>query len=284
MSSIDDVITYIETQIGEVLGKMINARTKHLAAIEKMLDKMNTVMKEKTYLYRQGRTYDRIVKVERSDVTQYDIEKPTLKLNYVGGKMSLKYDTETIDVPEVPIFEFTPVETPQLAYEAGVGNLENYLYVMIPAGVDVEEAPDAENAFGKYYKLSMNVRVDTPAELTFSPAKPIGFPFPVFHMSSFKYDEGWGYIRTLTIDGSSYDFQIMSYPGRALGTIKDVDGASVDIGFAGVYFVLSTNYGGNCYFLIGGNSYARGEKINDLYEVRLIYIELRGTPVWEVIE
>jgi len=283
MTTIDDVITYIENQVAEVIGKMINSRAKHLTAIERMLDKMNTVMKEKTYQYRQGRTYDRVVKVERGDISQYDVDKPTLKLNYVGGKMSLKYNDESIEVPEVPIFEFTPVEPHQLAYEAGVGNLENYLYVMIPADVDVEESPDAENAFGKYYKLSMNVRVETPAEITFTPTKPIGFPYPVFHMASFKYEEGWGYIRTLTIEGASYNFQIMSYPGRALGTVKDTDGTPVDIGYPGIYFVLSTNYSGNCYFLIGGNSYARGDKINDLYEVRLIYIEVRGSPVWEVI-
>ncbi len=281
--TIDEVITYIENQIAEVIGKMINARGKHLTAIEKMLDKMNSTMKEKTYLYRQGKTYDRVVKVERSDISQYDIEKPTIKLNYVGGKMSLKYDTETIEVPEIPIFTFEPVEDADLIYHLGAGQFEEFLYVLIPPGVSVEPAPDVENAFGKYYKLFRTTRVVGEQTINFSPERYLSFPGMLFKMTSFKYYEGYGYYREITIEGKTEWFDVGVYPGNAHGQFQAVDGSWVDGMLSGILFVATTQYEGDSFWVLYNNSFRKGVITDSVYQLMAIHISYREHSLMEEI-
>jgi len=281
--TIEDVITYIETQISEIIGKMINARGKHLTAIEKILDKTKTIGVEKTYQYRQGMTYDRIVKIETPDTSQYDIEKPTIKLNYVGGKMSLKYDTETIEVPETPIFQFDRIEDDEFIYGIGAGQFEEFLYVLIPPGVSVEPTPDIENAFGKYYKLLRTTRVTGEQTINFPTEKYLPFPGLLFKMTSFKYYEGYGYYREITIDGSPQWFDIGVYPGNVHGEFQAVDGSWVSGVLSGILFVATTEYDGNSFWIIYNNSFKKGVITDSVYQLMVLHVTYREHTLMEEI-
>jgi len=129
---IEDTITYIDTQIQEVIGKIIQARTKHIDAINRILQKLNEIQQGASLTYRLGTTYDKMVKVENGTLQHYDVTKPTIKLNYTGSKTTLSYDTGSIDVPSMPVFHFETRNVPNDMAEINEKTLIQNLLVCFP--------------------------------------------------------------------------------------------------------------------------------------------------------
>ena len=282
---IDDTISYIDTQIQEMISKILNARSKHIDAINQILTKIKTIQEGAGLLYRQGSTYDKMSKVETSSLQQYDIQRPKYTLSYTGNKMTLNYDSETIDVPEIPFFVFEPPNIPNSIHAIGQDLLAKVLYVMLEIDANVEESPDAQNAYGKYYRLSYSSRVLGPDTVTFATPRPIAIPLPIQTVKSFEFDEGLIYSKTLHIDGVEYWFSIGSYFGTVVMDTKDVDGTAItDVKHDGIMFYCSTNYPDNCWWLIFNNRYAKGVFVDPIYQRFVVMIGYQNRPLLFQVE
>mgnify|MGYP000167912132 FL=1 len=210
--SLDETIQYIDNQIGEMINKMINARAKHIDAINAILTKIATIQESALngYTYRQGRTYDRMVKVETGAVSQFDIGKPTMRLKYIGSKMPLYHDSTEIQVPETPIFVFDFPEPPKTVHEVGIELLRQSLYTMFPVETDIVTPPDVENAFGKYYKMSPKHHILGDYIFSWTAPPPVGAPPTIVTPVDFTGKEKWVFERILTIGSVERQFHIIA--------------------------------------------------------------------------
>jgi len=208
-----------------------------------------------------------MVKVETGAVSQFDIDKPTLKLNYIGDKMTLYHDSNEIQVPEIPIFVFELPSPDKTVHDIGIDLISRNLYVMLKPDANIEESPDVENAFGKYFKLSLNQHAIGHQDITFGVAKAVCLPTPFMWIKGFKYDEGFLFYRELTIDGSSYFFDIGVYPGVYVYDAKDIDGAlQSDVEQDGILFVATTDYPGDCWWIIFNSRFTKGVLTDSTYQ------------------
>ena len=282
---IEDTISYIDSQIQEMISKILNARSKHIDAINQILTKIKSIQDEAGLTYRQGATYDKMSKVETSSLQQFDIQRPKYTLSYTGNKMTLHYDSETIDVPEIPFFVFEPPNIPNSIHAIGQDLLSKVLYVMLEIDANVEESPDAQNAYGKYYRLEYSSRVLGPDTVTFATPKPVTIPVPIMTIKSFDFDEGLIYSKTLHIDGVEYWFSIGAYYGMVTMDTKDIDGATItDVKHDGIMFYCSTNYTNNCWWLIFNNRYAKGISTNGTFQRFVIMIGFQNRPLLVQVE
>ena len=264
---IEDTITYIDTQISELISKMINARTKHIDAINKILTKIQSIQSQANLSYRQGRTYDLMSKVEDGVNQQFDIEKPRYQLSYTGSKMTLSYDSESIDVPSVPIFVFEPQNVPNRMQEIGEEMLLRNILVVFPLSANIEEEADIENAYAKYYRVEFANRVLNPSDVTFAAPKSIPLPNPILTPKGFEADEGIIYHRILHIGGVEYFFSIGCYFGRFLIDITFSGGYTFsDQKYDGIMFHITTDYDGDVNFQIFNNRYGKGNLVEGIYQ------------------
>jgi len=264
---IEDTITYIDNQISELISKMIDARTKHIDAINKILTKIQSIQSQANLSYRQGRTYDLMSKVEDGVNQQFDVEKPRYQLSYTGSKMTLSYDSETIDVPSVPVFVFELPNIPDAIHKIGEDLISKNLYLMLELSANVEEEPNIQNSFGKYYKLEMQQRAIGGAEIVFATPKRIPLPSPLQILKSFKPDEAFIYGVDLHIDGVEYWFSIGAHFGRMVTDLKAITGEQLtDIEYDAILFYCTTNYPDDCWWIIFNNRYAKGNLVDSIYQ------------------
>jgi len=283
--SIDETLTYIDNQISNVISGIINARAKHLDAINKILEKIKSIQEAASLDYRLGTTYDKMVKVETPTATQFDVERPRYRLQYVGAKMGLQYNGEGIMVPSVPIFIFEPTDVPQNIHEIGEELLARNLLICFPRDVEFVEEPDIENAFAKYYRFDTVERAIGCPPLAFLTVKRIPLPEPVLAMSSYEFEEGTIYNRKLHINATEYSFTIGVYPGRAVGDLETVGGILVsDVKIDSILFYCTTDYPEQATWCIFNNRYDKGPLVGSAYIRYVILLAFQNRAVMAAFE
>jgi len=275
---IEDTITYIDNQISKLIKEMINARTKHIDAINKILTKIKSIQNSANLTYRQGRTYDLMSKVEDGVNQQFDVEKPRYQLSYTGSKMPLSYDSGTIEVPSIPIFVYEMPNIPNTVHELTIETLRKAILIFFPASVNVEEPPDVENAFGKYYIPQITGHIPTSATETIISGRKLVFPECYITIDNYTHEEYYLLQKTLHIDGVKYSWTVNIRFGKL----------QYDIGFMGVNTIndlksdailisIATKFDGNVFYRVFNKSFDKGELISDIYYRFIIMMDLGGS-------
>ena len=283
--SIEDTINYIDGQIGSILTQIINARTKHLDAISKILDKLKAIQNV-SLNYRLGTTLEKMVKVETGQLTHFDITKPRFQLSYTGNKMTMQYNGRTIEVPSVPIFIYDPSGIPNNIHEIGREMLSANLKIAFPVDTEFAEAPDLENAYTKYYELEeVAPALGAGATVEFPETKYIPLPDPVLSLTSFEVDEGYTYSRVLHQNSNSYTFSISAYYGRSHGDVETIGGKlATDVKLDSILFICTTDYEGDVRFCIFNNRYMKGPFIDLMYQRWVLLISFQQHMMMASIE
>jgi len=276
--TIDDTIAYIDGKISELISKMINARTKHIDAINQILTKIQSIQSQANLSYRQGRTYDLMAKVENGVNQQFDIEKPRFQLSYTGGKMPMSYDSGTIEVPSVPFFVYEMPKIPNTIHELTLETLRKAVLIFFPADVNVVEEPDIENSFGKYYVPQLLAHVPLSGEITTISGKTIAFLEAYLTVDKHTHEEYYLLQKMLHIDGVKYAWTVNMMFGKlhydinyyAGGTISDQVADAILISFA-------TNFDGNVFYRVFNKSFDKGELIADKYFKFIVIMDFGGS-------
>jgi len=280
---LDETIQYIDQQIGEMINKMINARAKHIDAINTILTKIASVQESALsgYTYRQGRTYDRMVKVETGAVSQFDLERPTLRLQYTGNKMSLYHDSTEIQVPEIPIFVFDFPEPPKTVHEVGEELLKQSLYMMFPPDADIATPPDVENALGKYYKLDLYAHNISDYSFSWTTAKHVGILPTVLVPTSFVAKERWYFRRDLTIAGELKWFNVLVYPGTVTYELRySASSVESDVTTDAILFRCATEYPNDMFWIIFNNRYKKGLPQDSMFLEEILMVTWQNRTIF----
>jgi len=272
---LEDAISYIESQVDYVVSKMIEARRKFVECAEKVNDKLLSILND-NYTYRLGKTYDDIVKVEKTGMKQSDVYKPAIRLEYVGEKMPLYLPTGSIEVPSVPFFVYERPSAEQLMGKISASYIERGVVFELPPDVSVSPDPDYEDAYGKYYafrffnKLVESLTVDECAGVRFTPTLYVN------EIQEFVGKVSFMFKRTVNIDGSDYDFNLWSMHGivkcKVYYTVADV---VQNTEYDGVYLMFGTAYG-NVTYNVFGKRFDKGTLLESQYRKGIMLIDIGG--------
>ena len=275
---IEDTINYINTQIANLIGKVINARGKHIDAINKVLEKIQAIQNGASLIYRQGTTIDRMAKVESGTHLQYDVTKPKLQLNYTGGKMPLSYDSGTIEVPSIPIFVYEMPKIPNTIHEVTLEMLRKAILIFFPADTNVTEEPDIENSFGKYYVPSLLAHIPLSGEITTISGKTIAFLEAYLTIDKHTHEEYYLFQKILHIDGVEYSWTVNIMFGKLQYDINYYAGGAISDQVADAILIsIATNYGGNVFYRVFNKSFNKGELIGDIYYRFIVIMDFGGS-------
>jgi len=218
---LNEALSTINNYITQVIRQMINARTKLVTASEKILDLLNSSLSIMSYNIRLGQVYDPFVRVEQSGVPHLDLQRPRMQLSYQGGKMILSLPNEqSIEVPSVPQFSFTPEETSVILDEVSIEVLRRNVYFKFPIDAPVDEEPDMQNAYNKFYVSTYsNSRIES-SEFT-SPVngKHIPCDYGILTCEKFIYESYDILGRQLHTNGEEFYLYLGVYKGKVQGTI-----------------------------------------------------------------
>jgi len=280
MGTIDDTIAKIDNYIQTIIQDMINFRTKRLEASSKVLDKLKALMEASTYLYRLGDIYDKAIKIETPSMIQYDLKKPRIELKYKGSYTPLVYNSNVIRVPSVPVFKYEPYKPERLSAEMGIEAIRRSLAIKFPLDTNVGEPPDLENAYGKYYffdYVGFWHLYETWIDFTGKKITMMGMIMEINTILTYLY---YTYHRHLPINGVYYDFWVDVYFGKVIGSTTTVTGAEVtDVEYPCTFFEVRSNYNGDYSFIVFGNEYTKGNKVDSWFKRHLLMVYFDGTAV-----
>ncbi|MHC1627900.1 MAG: hypothetical protein ACXQTI_03605 [Candidatus Nezhaarchaeales archaeon] len=218
---LDEAIAYIEDQIKAVLGKTIQARSKVIEASKAVLDTLKTLTTNPPFSvnYRLGKIYDPFVRAEFSDQSLADIEKPRMSLKYSGSKMTLEYDGRAIEVPTIPQFLFEPINLPSTIHDLTIETLRSHILFRFPYDTNIEETPDVENAYNKFYYSSFagTEKVEDVITEPLAGGTIAGLGLAI-DVTEFRRKSSSVFSRLLHINGSEYLFSLTVNRGFLIGT------------------------------------------------------------------
>jgi len=279
MVTLDEAINEIDSYIKTIIQDMINFRSKRLDASIKVLNKLKEVMDTVLYTYRVGQLYDKAIKIERPALKQFDVVKPSLQLKYTGGKTRLYTDSAYIDVPSVPVFVFEPISPNYATLHAGTEVFKKHLALKFPINAEIEELPDVENAYGKYYFFEDVTYVPIYKDFTSFSGKRITLMGMIMEINLIATSYYYNYIRYLTYNGVQHLFYVNVYLGRVIATTTTVSGQEIDnVEYPCTLFEFVTSYPEDVNIIIFGNEYRKGEVINDLWYKYVLMIIYNGVP------
>jgi len=283
---LSEALSTINNYITQVIRQMINARTKLVTASEKILDLLNSSLGIMSYNIRLGQVYDPFVRVEQSGVPHLDLQKPRMQLSYQGEKMTLSLPNEqSIEVPSVPQFEFTPVEPSVVLDEISIETLRRNVYFKFPIDAPVDEDPDMTNAYNKFY-----ISTYSSSEITrYTYESPVqGKAFIVeggiFLCDKFIVESRDILGRVLHSNGEEFQVYLGVYKGKLYGTLQAPVGNYPDSTYDSVLLIFTViNYTGECSCLFFGKEIVKGppagEDTNEWLKFVLWY-QTRNVPIF----
>jgi len=283
--AINETLQYIDSVIETIISDMINFRTKLLEASQKILDKIKSLMEATTYTYRLGDLLDKAVKIETDMIKQSDITKPRISVKYTGPKSTLFYNGYEIHVPEIPVFVYETKKADQSIIEASIEMVRRNVLMKFPIDASIEESPDVENAYGKYYYLNY----EGPPEmycpvlfLTGIKISVLGFAFELDHLEPTSTHL---FARELTINGTKYRFEVWVYFGKLIGH-RYIDPTTTieNISYPATLFQFLTTYPGDVWMNIFGNEVVKGAKIDTYYERICAFVYAVDKPIFYILK
>jgi len=283
---LNEALSTINNYITQVIRQMINARTKLVTASEKILDLLNSSLANVSYNIRLGQVYDPFVRVEQSGVPHLDLQKPRMQLSYQGEKMTLNLPNEqSIEVPSVPQFEFTPVEPSVVLDEISIETLRRNVYFKFPIDAPIDEDPDMTNAYNKFY-----ISTYSSSEITqYAYESPVqGKAFIVeggiFLCDKFIVESRDILGRVLHSNGEEFQVYLGVYKGKLYGTLQAPVGNYPDSTYDSVLLIFTViNYTGKCSCLFFGREIVKGppaaENTNEWLKFVLWY-QTRNVPIF----
>jgi len=287
-SMLTDALNTIDNYISELINKMVQARLKIVQSSEKTLQMINSLLDSMpyNYKYRLGTVYDPIVRLEYDDLSTRDIQKPRMQLQYTGAKMSLTYDTDkTIEVPSVPQFVFTPPNMPQMVTELTLDLLRRSVYFKFPASADIDETPDVENAYNKFYVSTYSNSQITSGEFTTEiSGKVIPVIDVILTIDRFKYHAFDILGRQLHTGGVEFTLYLGVYKGEVEGTAQYPTGASQSGVTLDAYLLIFTviGYDNPCSVLFFNNELKKGtyDEVTEQYRSYALWYQTHGNPLF----
>jgi len=284
MTTIDEAIAYIDDCIETIIKDMITFRAKMLDASSKVLDKVKALMDATTYIYRLGDLYDKAIKVETDVLKQADIVKPRLKLQYVGAKTSLMYNSNYIEVPSVPVFVWEPKPPEGVSHEMGVEVIRRNISLKFPIETNIAETPDVENAYGKYYSLEYRGMSYEYVEILMYDGRKLNIFGAAMEIESIPIYMTYYFRRTLTIDGTQYLFYINFRFGKVImhryidptTTIENVE-------YPCTLVTFGSEYGGDVSAILFGNEVPRGPKLDAVYARDVLFVYATDKPLMFIL-
>jgi len=287
-SMLSDALSTIDNYISEMISKMINARKKIIDASKKTLDTIDTLLTQMpySYNYRLGHVYDPIVRVDFDGLSTRDIHKPRMQLQYQGAKMPLTYDTDkTIEVPSVPQFVFSPIDMPNHINELTTDILRRVIYFKFPLDAVIDESPDVQNAYNKFYISTYSESQIAEGEFT-TPVqgKVIAIIDVIFSIDKFKYHSFDILGRKLHSDGAEFKLYLGIYKGSIVGTAEYPTGTSRSGVTLDSYLLIFTviNYADPVSALFFNNELKKGQydEATEQYISYALWFQTHGNPVF----
>ena len=284
MVSVNEAKQKIDYYIKRIVEDIILFRKKRVDASAKILGKLEELMNKTSYLYRLGELYDKVIKVEKTDVTQADISRPKIQLRYVGAKTTLTYNGYAIDVPSIPVFIYEAKKPDVVAHEAGIELLQKNTLIKLPVTVNVAEEPNIENAYGKYFNTELAGWSHDYVTVTIYAGRKLTAMGMIMSIQEIDVFQTYILQRSLTINGTSYAFAVSCKFGKVIATTTTVAGAEVsDVEYPCTFFTFSTEYSEDCSAIILGNEVTRGPLRGDVYVRDALLIYFDGTTAFFVL-
>jgi len=283
---LSEALSTINNYITQVIRQMINARTKLVTTSEKILDLLINSLNTMPYTYniRLGQVYDPFVRVEQSGVPHLDIQKPRMKLSYQGDKMTLNLPNgQSVEVPEVPQFVFSPKPISEIITEASIDYLRRNVYFKFPIDAPIDEDPDTTNAYNKFYISTYSASEITYYEYT-TPVQNKAFIVEggIFLCDKFIVESYDILGRTLHSNGEEFQVYLGVYKGKLYGTLQAPVGNYPDSTYDSVLLIFTVvNYTGKCSCLFFGKEIPKGPQSAENQWIKyVLWYQTRNVPIF----
>ena len=255
LSAIDG---YKSTLISDIIKWRFNRVEASKLIVQKFREKFLTPW---SISYEQGIVHKHKVLIKKGDLIASTVQTPSLKASYnaeVGGYSTLQHEEGSINVPQVPVFVFeaAPIEGFLLEHSKEV--LSCALLVRFKKDTNIAETPDYENAYAKYFRLPYVTEIEGAGNIADFSGKAIPFGGVKIILDTFEFYALNFFKRDLTINGSSYFFQVKISRGRYKCKIIDETGTERESYIESAIVETLTDYDGDVTFVIGGREYSKG--------------------------
>jgi len=285
MATADEILQHainvIDNCIKQCIQKIVTARLKNLDASNRVLTELIKYLDTVTYQYRLGDALRKHVKIETPYLGHSDVSTPELRLKYIGSKMSLYSDGEIYDVPSVGVFVYEPVKIDNLTAQGVEELLRKTILLRFPVDLEIEEEPDVENTYGKYYHLEYEADSIHETDYTGHAGIKIATPIGVLEIQSFYWRVSHILTRYLTIEGNEEYFGASLRVGT--WTVRKYIDPSTTIDdnlLEGGWIWLETTYPGGLSWVVAGNVYTKGEYVTDRYVREVGFFSTHSRTIW----
>jgi len=285
-TELQNAISAIDSYIDVILSDIIKYRLNRVNASKTILNWLRTKFLDNWSLsYSQKTIHRKKVAVAKGSITSAEAIPPSLSFKYngeVGGYMTLQHEEGSIDVPQVDVFKFEPPSYDDFLHSFSKQVFEDVLLVRLPIEADVSEAPDYQNAFGKYYKLPFRSETIAGGTLEAYDGKAIVFAGAtlVLHKMTVKVIQTFR--RELTIADTMYYFQCAIGRGKYEVEVYAPTGTSYPSVIDAVWLNFSTDYQEDFVWYAVGRELNRGTQQDSLWIKDVLIVIWNGTP--EVFE
>jgi len=285
-TELQNAISAIDSYIDVILSDIIKYRLNRVNASKTILNWLRTKFLDNwTLSYSQKTIHRKKVAVAKGSITSAEAIPPELKFNYnaeVGGYTTLQHEEGTIDVPQVDVFVFEPPSYDDFLHSFSKQVFEDVLLARFALGVNISEAPDYENAFGKYYRLRFDGEVVEENSMTLYDGKAIVFAGVTLILHTFYWKVRQVFRRYLTIDDTQQLFQCWIARGKYEVEVHAPTGTTYPSTVDAVWLSFETDYAGDVTWYAAGREFAKGVLSNSMYVKDVLIVIWNGTP--EVFE
>ena len=281
-TELQNAIDVIDGYVDAILQDLIKYRLNRVQASKLILEKLRTkYLNSWSLSYAQKQIHKMKVALAKGSITSAEALPPSLKFNYngeVGGYSTLTHESGTIDVPQIDVFVFEPPVVDDFLHSFSKQVFQDVLLVRFPLAAEVDEPPDYENAFGKYYRLQFSSEDITGGELTAYDGKAIVFSGVTLILHTFKSKVLQTFRRLLNIGGTDYYFQCMISRGKYEVEVYAPTGSSYTSTIDAVWIHFSTDYQEDFVWYSMGREFGRGTQQDSLWIKDILVVIWNGTP------
>ena len=281
-TELQNAINSIDSYIDAILSDLIKYRLNRVQASKLILEKLRTkYLNSWSLSYAQKQIHKMKVALSKGSITSAEALPPSLKFNYnseVGGYSTLTHETGTIDVPQVPVFVFETPSVDDFLHSFSKQVFEDILLARFALDVNIDETPDYENAYGKYYRLRFDGEVVEENSMTLYDGKAIVFSGTTLVLHTFYWKVRQVFRKYLTIDGASKLFQCWIARGTYEVEVFTPTGSSYPSSLDATWISFETDYEGDVTWYGAGREFKKGVLQDSLYVKDVLMVIWNGTP------
>ena len=281
-TELQNAINSIDSYIDAILSDLIKYRLNRVQASKLILEKLRTkYLNSWSLSYAQKQIHKMKVALSKGSITSAEALPPSLKFNYnseVGGYSTLTHETGTIDVPQVPVFVFETPSVDDFLHSFSKQVFEDVLLARFALDANIDETPDYENSYGKYYRLQFDGEVVEENSMTTYSGKAIVFSGVTLVLGTFYWKVRQVFRRRLTVDGATKLFQCWIARGTYEVEVYAPTGSSYPSVIDAMWLSFETDANIDVTWYGAGREFKKGVLSDTFYVKDVLVVIWNGTP------